>query len=167
MLPMPIVKEPHATSRRTHPLAEPPHRPVDDEAPLACPPNLRDLRVLVVDDEADARELMRAMLEECEAVVDVAPSASAALAAIEAFRPEVLISDIGMPGEDGYALIRQVRALPPERGGAVPAAALTAYARPDDRRRALLAGFQAHLPKPIERDDLLTIVASLAGRIGR
>ena len=78
----------------------------------------------------------------------------------------MLVSDIGMPGEDGYALIRRVRALGPARGGDVPAVALTAYARAEDRMKAILAGFQMHVSKPVEPAELLTMVASLAGRTG-
>jgi hypothetical protein len=78
--------------------------------------------------------------------------------------PEVIVSDIGMPGEDGYSLIRRVRALPPEKGGLTPAVALTAYARAEDRMRAVLAGFQMHIAKPVERAELLTMVSSLAAR---
>ncbi len=89
-----------------------------------------------------------------------------ALEALEKSKPEVLISDIGMPEEDGYALIRKVRALSAARGGKVPAIALTAYARTEDRVCALVAGFQVHLPKPIEPVELVAVVASLVGRTG-
>ena len=88
--------------------------------------------------------------------------AEAALAAISESRPDVLVSDIGMPGEDGYAFIRELRARPAERGGRVPAVAVTAYARPDDRRRALSAGFDAHLTKPIDEVELVAVIASLS-----
>jgi hypothetical protein len=81
---------------------------------------------------------------------------------LESWRPDVLLSDIGMPGEDGYELIRRVRELPPDRGGRTPAAALTAFARGEDRRRALRAGFQMHLAKPVEIQELAAVVASLA-----
>jgi PAS domain S-box-containing protein len=163
-LPLPILHDERQSRDRVHPLAEPPHRPPEADAPMECPPSLEGLRVLVVDDEPDARELMQQILEECEAQVLAVPSAVTALEAMTHFRPDVLLSDIGLPEQDGYDFIRQVRALPAEQGGGVPAAALTAFARPEDRRRALLSGFQAHLAKPIERDDILTIVASLAGR---
>jgi signal transduction histidine kinase/CheY-like chemotaxis protein len=164
LLPVPILQEGWSSPGRVHPLGEYPHRPAEVEAPLECPPSLRDLRVLVVDDEQDARDLMKQILEECEARVLAVGSVAAALEVFEAFYPDVLISDIGMPGEDGYDLIRQVRALPAERGGGVAAAAITAFARAEDRRRALLSGYQAHLAKPIERDDLITIAASLGQR---
>jgi CheY-like chemotaxis protein len=82
-------------------------------------------------------------------------------------RPDILVADIGMPGEDGYSLIRSIRALPPDRGGSIPAAAVTALARAEDRRRALLAGFQTHVAKPVDVVELVAVVASLAGRTGR
>jgi CheY-like chemotaxis protein len=93
-------------------------------------------------------------------------SAAEALKALESWRPDVLLSDIGMPGEDGYGLIRRVRALPSERGGRTPAAALTAFARGEDRRHALNAGFQMHVAKPVEVNDLAAVVASLAKGLG-
>jgi PAS domain S-box-containing protein len=132
-----------------------------------CPPGLEGVRVLVVDDEADVREVVATMLERCGVRVSLAASVPEALDLLRRERPEVLISDIGMPEEDGYALIRKVRALPVESGGRVPALAMTAYARMEDRTRALLAGYQMHLPKPIEPTELLVVVATLAGRLGR
>jgi CheY-like chemotaxis protein len=125
---------------------------------------LNGLRVLVVDDEQDAREMLQMSLSKCGAEVNVSATASQALASLQEFKPDVLISDIGMSGEDGYTLIRQVRALPIERGGRTPAVALTAYAREDDRRRVLAAGFQLHISKPVDPQKLATLVASLAGR---
>jgi signal transduction histidine kinase/CheY-like chemotaxis protein len=110
---------------------------------------LEDLCVLVVDDEEDARDLIETVLVQCGATVLTAASAEKALAAIEREKPDVLVCDIGMPGEDGYALIGKVRALAGGRGADLPAVALTAYARETDRQRALGAGFQVHLPKPI------------------
>ena len=124
------------------------------------------VRVLVVDDEPDARTLVRRLLEDCEAVVSTAESAAEALRRLEQDRPDVLVSDIGMPGEDGYSLIRRIRALGPDRGGNTPAVALTAYARAEDRVRSVLAGFQMHVSKPVEPAELITMVASLAGRTG-
>jgi CheY-like chemotaxis protein len=120
--------------------------------------------VLVVDDEPDARTLIRRVLEDCDAVVSTAESAAQGLELLQSHRPDVLVSDIGMPEEDGYALIRKVRALGPERGGNVPAVALTAYARAEDRIRSVLAGYQMHVAKPVEPAELVTMVASLAGR---
>ena len=127
-------------------------------------PSLEGLKVLVVDDEADTRELIGEVLKECGSVVITSPSAADALVALEQHKPDVLITDLGMPDEDGYALISKIRALPSERGGQIPAAALTAYARAEDRMRVLRSGFQFHLPKPVDSAELVTVVASLAGR---
>jgi CheY-like chemotaxis protein len=96
--------------------------------------------------------------------VQAVASAPEALRVLRERRPDVLVCDIGMPGVDGYELLSQVRALPPEAGGLVPALALTAYARPDDRRRALSAGYQVHLAKPVDPDELISVVARMAGR---
>jgi PAS domain S-box-containing protein len=128
------------------------------------PGALEGVRVLLVEDERDTRELLKTILEGCGAAVTEAASAAEALAALEHTRPDVLVSDIGMPGENGYELIKRVRALPAERGGRVPAVALTAYAGAKDRRRALLAGFHTHLTKPVEPDELLAVLASLGAR---
>ena len=127
-------------------------------------PSLQGLRILVVDDEPDTRELIHEVLKECGAEVITSPSAAEALAALEQHKPDILISDLGMPDEDGYSLITKIRALPAERGGDIPAAALTAYARAEDRMRVLRSGFQFHLPKPVDSAELVTVVASLAGR---
>ena len=134
---------------------------------VECPPELNGLRVLVVDDEADTCELLQFILEGCGARVKTASSAAAALEAVAEEVFDVLISDIGMPDEDGYSLIAKVRALGKERGGKVPAAAaLTAYAGEEARIRALQSGFQIHVPKPISQSELLAVVANLAGRAG-
>jgi PAS domain S-box-containing protein len=125
---------------------------------------LDGVRVMVVDDEADTRDLLSFSLRNYGAEVTALGSASEALAAIQNDKPDVLVSDIGLPGDDGYALIRKVRALDEDRGGRVPAAALTAYAKDEDRHRAIAAGFQAHVPKPVELAELASVVASLAGR---
>lgn len=129
-----------------------------DSIPCA---RIHGVRVLVVDDEHDARNLLRRMLEDCEAVVTMASSAEEALRSLQAERPDVIISDIGMPGEDGYDLIRKVRALDAESGGQTAAIALTAYARAEDRTRAIRAGFQLHVAKPIDQSVLIATVASL------
>jgi CheY-like chemotaxis protein len=118
-----------------------------------------------VDDEADTRELLAAVLTSCGAQVIQAASAAQAFEQIELARPDVLVTDIGMPEEDGYSLLSRIRDLPPERGGAMPAAALTAYARAEDRVRALRSGFQMHVTKPVEPAELITVVANLAGRM--
>ncbi|MGI9108188.1 MAG: PAS domain-containing protein [Pyrinomonadaceae bacterium] len=131
---------------------------------LECSSELEGLRVLVVEDEPDSRDMLIAVLRQCRAEVQGVSNVADALSKLEEWRPDVLISDIEMPGEDGYALIRQIRSLPEARGGKIPAAALTAYARAEDRMRALLAGFQLHVPKPVEPAELAAVVASLAGR---
>jgi PAS domain S-box-containing protein len=130
-------------------------------------PALDGLRVLVVDDEADARELVGTMLRQYGIEVTEVASASEGLEALRRLKPNVLISDIGMPLEDGYALMRKVRALAADDGGAIPAVALTAYAREEDQKNAIAAGFQQHLPKPVNPVKLLEIIANLAGRDGK
>ena len=125
---------------------------------------LAGVRVLIVDDEPDVRQLVRRILTECDADVTLASSAGEALEAMSEKRFDVLISDIGMPQRDGYELVRAVRSLTPERGGSVPAIALTAFARSEDRTRAMKAGFDTHLSKPVEPDHLCDVVARLAGR---
>lgn len=126
---------------------------------------LPGVRVLAVDDEADSRTFLERLLGEAGAEVHTAAGASEALEKLKHFRPDVLITDIGMPGMDGYTLLRQIRAIPRAQGGSVPAVALTAFARPEDRRRALLAGFQMHVAKPVEPAELLAVVASLSRRV--
>jgi CheY-like chemotaxis protein len=146
-------------------------RSSDGEAlPLHLPPvesvtELKGVRVMVVDDDADARVLLERVLEECEAEVQVADGVEHALDEIPRFRPHVLVSDIGMPGRDGYDLIREVRA----RGHTfqtLPAIALTAFARTEERRRALLAGYQVHVAKPVDTSELIAAIATLVGRTG-
>ncbi|MBW4427443.1 MAG: PAS domain S-box protein [Nostoc desertorum CM1-VF14] len=138
--------------------------------PLALPSSplpslsLLGVRVLVVDDQADTRDFITTVLEQCQAEVQAVASVQEALQVITQWKPDVLVSDIGMPDEDGYSLIRKVRSQPPEVGGNIPAAALTAYARAEDRMRAIQEGYQLHLPKPIEAAELTTVVARLAGR---
>ncbi len=125
-------------------------------------PTLAGLSVLVVDDEADARDLIGVILRRRGAAVVAVASVAEALEAIDDLRPDVIVSDISMPGSDGYQLIREIRAR--EGAADIPAVALTAYARSQDRERALAAGFQLHLAKPVEPDDLIVAVAELAGR---
>ena len=126
---------------------------------------LTGVRVLVVDDEQDTRRLISTVIAQSGAEVTACASAGEALEKLKTWRPHILMSDIGMPGEDGYALIRQVRALPPERGGRTPAAALTAYARDEDRGRALAAGYQLHIAKPCHPRELLAAVSDLQGYV--
>ncbi|MEJ7708930.1 MAG: response regulator [Pyrinomonadaceae bacterium] len=136
--------------------------------PYLRPPTLEDLSVLIVDDEAATRDLLTMILKQNGAEVISASSTSEALEILKKSKPDVLVSDIEMPGEDGYKLILKLRALEAEQGGRIPAAALTAYARTEDRVRALSAGYQIHVPKPVEPNELVTVVASLAGRtVGR
>ena len=156
-LPLITIYESERRQDRVHPAARDIHPPND------CPEKLDSLKVLVVDDEADTRELLRVVLERCGAEVTVAGSAGEALDFLKQSRPDVLVSDIGMPGVDGYELIKKVRALPSEHGGKVPAIALTAYARAEDRLQALRAGYQMHVAKPVELTELVAIVATLAG----
>lgn len=126
------------------------------------PPTLRGVRVLVVDDDPEMREFLWAVLGEGGAIVRVAASVNEALAAFAAFAPDVVVSDIGMPDRDGFALIDAIRRRSPDRGGDVPVVALTGFARPEDRRRVLGSGFQLHVVKPVEADEILAVVASLA-----
>jgi signal transduction histidine kinase/CheY-like chemotaxis protein len=130
----------------------------------AAGPRLDGLRVLVVDDEADAREVVSEVLSGYGAEVHVVGSASEALERFTTIRPDVLVSDVAMPGADGHFLIRKVRSLPQGQGGRTPAVALTAYARSDDEQRAFAAGYQMHVPKPVEPVALATVVANLGGR---
>jgi PAS domain S-box-containing protein len=143
------------------------HPAVGGSVPFECSPRLDGLRILIVDDDADIRDLLTYTLEVCGAEVMAAASADEAISALtESSTPmDILISDIGMPDEDGYALLRRVRALEPENGGGIPAIALTAYARTQDRRAALLAGFQSHVAKPVEAAELIAVIANLTGRI--
>jgi CheY-like chemotaxis protein len=158
LLPVAPVYQRFGVEERVHPAAR------DTLPSYECPDRLDGLRVLVVDDEPDTRELLKAGLGQCGAEVVMAGSAGEALEAMATVVPDVLISDIGMPGEDGYDLIRRVRQLPVESGGRVPAIALTAYARTEDRMQALKAGYQMHVPKPVELAELMAVAASLVRR---
>nr|MDQ2647102.1 ATP-binding protein [Myxococcota bacterium] len=142
-------------------------RPNEALAMLQCPPELEGLHVLVCEDEPDARELLESILVGCKASVTLAASVAEALDRFSERIPDLLISDIGMPDASGYELIRRVRALPVEKGGRVPAIALTAYASMADRTRALMEGFQNHVAKPTEPQELLATVAALVGRFAR
>jgi signal transduction histidine kinase/DNA-binding response OmpR family regulator len=147
---------------------QPAARPMNGEpAPLPPPQKPLDLTglfVLAVDDEPDARELIRQVLVRRHAEVEVAASAREALGLFESRLPDLLLSDIGMPEEDGYWLIRKVRQRAADRGGSVPAIALTAYVREDDRAKMLSAGFTAHVPKPVEPAELVRVVGHISGR---
>jgi PAS domain S-box-containing protein len=160
-----VVKLPRPASRATPVEARRSSQLQSSDATFDCPPELAGLKVLVVDDEPDARELLVVILERCGSKVVTASSAAEALAQIDREAPNVMLSDIGMPGEDGYALIAAVRKRGVDDGGSTPAAALTSYARAEDRRRALQAGYQMHLPKPAEPAELVAVVANLARMI--
>lgn len=159
ILPLMILHQPIRSLEWVHPVA-------GGSIPFTPSLSLSGLMILVVDDEPDARALLAALLEQEGATVRTADSVRAAIQEIEQQIPDVLVSDIGMPDEDGYSLIQQLRALPPDQGGTIPAVAITAYARVEDRIRALSAGFQIHVPKPIEPAELVTVIANLTGRTG-
>jgi signal transduction histidine kinase/ActR/RegA family two-component response regulator len=156
-LPVTLAKLDNATIERVHPTA----RVV---MPTFTGPALEGLRVLVVDDDLDALDLATAILTGARAHVRACQSAAEALIVFRDWRPDVLIADIEMPGEDGLSLIRKIRAMEVAQGGKVPAIALTAYGRVEDRLRTLSAGFSMHVPKPVDPAELTTVVASLAGR---
>ena len=135
----------------------------DADVPARTAATLTGLKVLVVDDDLDTSDIVGAILESAGAEVRTCVSASQALTAMDAWVPDILVSDLAMPGEDGYALIRKIRARKAEEGGRLVAVALTAYARPEDRMKALSAGYQMHIRKPIEPSQLVSIVASATG----
>jgi signal transduction histidine kinase len=139
-------------------------RAIEPASGLLTSAMLSGLRLLVVDDDPGARELISGMLEGYGAEVNVAEGGQAALTLMFEKRPDLLIADLGMPGMDGYALIEQVRALDPDFGGQTPAIAVTAYASAQDRLRALQAGYQNHVAKPVEPEELAIVIASLTGR---
>ncbi|MBW4678548.1 MAG: PAS domain S-box protein [Microcoleus vaginatus WJT46-NPBG5] len=155
---LPLLKRQPVEGRRQPAAENSPELSLSSSPPLL----LSNLRVLVVDDEADTRDYIVTALKQSGAEVTDAASVSAALSVFQRFQPDVLVSDIGMPGEDGYSLIRKVRALVVDQGGSIPAVALTAYAMDEDRRRVLEAGFQKHLAKPVDADELIQVVARLS-----
>jgi PAS domain S-box-containing protein len=155
-LPLVMLGEEKRGSPRFHPTAS----DLSDALPV---PRLDGIRALVVDDEADAIELVRRVLEAQGANVTYASSAEQALRILETSEPDVLISDVGMPGMDGYQFMRLMRAAE-RKGRRLPALALTAFARPDDRKQAILAGYQAHLAKPFDMGEFAIVVAGLVGR---
>jgi CheY-like chemotaxis protein len=125
------------------------------------PPDLSGVKVLAVDDEPDARLLLQALFEQCGAEIVTAGSAVDAIAVMDDYKPDVLVSDIGMPGEDGYSLIRRLRQSEHEWQRRLPAVALTAFARTEDRFQALQAGFNMHVPKPVEPAELALVISRL------
>jgi hypothetical protein len=130
-------------------------------AGAAGPIQLDGIRVLVVEDDAEGREVLAALLEVDGANVTSVRSVREALDALDTTRPDVIVSDIGMPDEDGYTFIRRLRSRAAERGGAIPVIALTGYVTPEDKARLLAVGFQAHLRKPVDPDELVVAIASL------
>ncbi|MCA1586027.1 MAG: response regulator [Acidobacteria bacterium] len=158
-LPLMVVHRTADASQRLHPTTS------ATVAPGFVPANLSGVRVLVVDDQADARDLIKRVLEDCSAEVVTAGSVNEAVQLVESAQPDVLVSDIGMPEADGFELLKRVRALGAGRGGKVPAIALTAFARSEDRTRALRAGFLVHVSKPVDPSELVATVASVAGRV--
>ena len=161
-LPLMAVTTKDSEHERVHPT-------VGGRVSFENSPSLEGLRILVVDDEADARELLIQILKELGVEVVAVATADEAIRVLteQASRLDVLVSDIGMPNQDGYNLLRRVRSLPPEMGGQIPAVALTAYARTEDRRAAFLAGFQSHLAKPVELAELIAVITNLTGRTGQ
>jgi CheY-like chemotaxis protein len=129
-------------------------------------PDLSGLRVLVVDDEPDGRDVVRQMLSARGAEIATAGSADEAIRVLKSFKPDVLLSDIRMPGKDGYQLLREIRSLETGEGRSVPAMALTGFVRAEDRKLALRTGFQFHLAKPFDAEELIAAVAMLSGRTG-
>jgi CheY-like chemotaxis protein len=127
--------------------------------------SLDGLRILLVDDEPEARQIISTVISRTGAEVKTCESVGEALETMSHWKPDVLMSDIAMPGEDGYSLISKVRSLPREEGGDIPAAAFSAYARDEDRKRALDAGYQMHIAKPVSSGQLVTMIARLAGRL--
>jgi CheY-like chemotaxis protein len=156
-----LVRLPAGVSARAEAHAVPEHARKEADGLRKVLQSLAGVRVLVVDDEQDTRELVRMTLKQYGANVAMAASVDEALNAFELVGPSAIVADIGMPGEDGYSLIRRIRQLPPEQGGLIPAIALTAYARKQDRDEALAAGFNAHLTKPVEPSELAWAVVSL------
>ncbi|MEO8876460.1 MAG: ATP-binding protein [Polyangiaceae bacterium] len=140
------------------------HPKVEGELPFDCPPEIVGLKILVVDDEEDAREMLVTMLRQCHALVESAGSVAEAMITFERELFAVIISDLGMPSEDGYSLIKRVRTSAAPKASRTPVVALTAYARAEDRTRALRAGFNSHVAKPIEPSELLAVIASLVER---
>ncbi len=160
------VSLPVSPARSTHFESTPPLR-VTPSPPLGPHPELAGVKVLVVDDEPDARELLAELLSACQVETETAGTVEEAMRIIQEKQPDIVVSDIGMPGEDGYDLIRKLRGLPASRGGKTPAVALTAYARIEDRTKALIAGFNMHVPKPVEPTELLSVLTSLMAMFGR
>jgi PAS domain S-box-containing protein len=153
----PLHAHPEGIHRR-HPTSPSP------AASVWTPPDLKGITALVVDDDLDSRQLLKRLLEDCGAEVTLSGSVQEALSALDSSRFDVVVSDIGMPHRDGYDFIREMRIRGPDHGGRTPAIALTAFARSEDRTKAMLAGFDLHIAKPVEPRELCAAVARLAGR---
>lgn len=162
-LPQLVVRD---VELRSAAVLERKHPTIRPDVPIEYSSALNGLRVLVVEDESDSRQLLTTILERCNATVLAVASVADALISLDQFAPEILVSDIEMPGEDGYSFIREVRAREAGQKGRIPAAALTAHAGVVDRMRALAAGFDIHVPKPVEPAELVAVIASLASRAG-
>jgi signal transduction histidine kinase/ActR/RegA family two-component response regulator len=141
------------------------HTKLEPHETLLHNSDLKGINVMVVDDAADSMALVKHMMEDCGAIVAGCASGAECLDCLPKRRPDVVIMDIGMPGMDGYELIAKVRALPPDQGGLTAAVALTAFARSEDRRQAMLAGFDVHVAKPVEPDELVAVISRLARRM--
>ena len=157
-LPLVPVYQTEQNGKREHPAAN------ENLPPLESAERLDAATILIVDDEPDARELLATVLRERGAHVATYASVAEIMHALKTAAPDVIVSDIEMPGEDGYEFIKKLRALPANEGGKIPAVALTAYARTEDRLRALRAGYQMHISKPVELNELVAVVASLVER---
>ena len=158
---LPLAKAAGGASRRSNDASAPPPAPDAPETPETMVRDLTGITVLVVDDDRDSRELIARILTDCHARVRVAASAHEAFAALQENKPDILISDVGMPEVDGFEFIGWVRGLAREQGGQVPAIALTAFARSEDRLKALEAGFSTHISKPVEPSELIATIASV------
>jgi PAS domain S-box-containing protein len=158
-LPLMVIHTRQSNEERVHPR-------VDGERALHFNPSfsLEGVRVLVVDDEPETLLLLSTVLTQCRAYVKTAPSAEEGFKEVQAWRPNAIVSDIGMPGEDGYAFMKRVKTWAREAGTWIPAVALTAYARAEDRMKALASGYQMHLPKPVEPAELIAVLVSLVER---
>jgi hypothetical protein len=159
-----LPREPRPAPAAPLPTAPPPAPASQVKEVPPAPFALTGLRLLLVEDQEDTREMLRIVLEDHGARVRAVPSAAEAFHCLREWRPDLLLSDIGLPGEDGYELLQRIRALPAAEGGLTPAIALTAYARAEDRERALRAGFDMHVPKPIKEAELLAVLAAARTR---
>ncbi len=157
LLPISVIRSPDGEDGGAHAVSS-------TEAEFATSPDLKGVRVMVVDDNPDAMNLVTHLLEQCGVSVASCASGEECLSRLPQWHPDVLVSDIGMPGMDGYSMMRILREFSREEGGETPAVALTAFARSEDRRRAMLAGFDMHVSKPVEPGELVAVVARMARR---